>query len=61
MLFLVLGPLALPLLYKSPAFTTRAKIFWTLAVLLYTAIAVALIVVMVMYIWHMLQPLLNVQ
>jgi len=57
MLFLVLGPLALPLLYKSPEFSKNGKFFWTLAVLLYTAIAVAVIVVMIMYIWHLLQQL----
>lgn len=36
MLFLVLGPLALPLLWGSPRFSRDAKIGLTIAVALYT-------------------------
>lgn len=36
MLFVVLGPLGLPLLWKSPAFPRWAKIGLTVAVLVYT-------------------------
>ncbi len=36
MLFFVLGPLGLPLLWKSPRFTPWAKVMLTVAVLLYT-------------------------
>lgn len=36
MLFLVLGPMALPLLWKSPRFSHRAKVGLTIAVAVYT-------------------------
>ena len=36
MLFFVLGPLGLPILWKSPQFTKGAKIFLTIATLIYT-------------------------
>ena len=36
LLFLVLGPFGLPLLYKSPGFSRRLKIVLTVAVILYT-------------------------
>jgi hypothetical protein len=61
MLFLVLGPFGLPFLYKSPAFTKGQKAFWTAAVLLYTVIGIAILVVLAIYLWHMLLPLLNIQ
>ena len=35
-LFFVLGPLGLPLLYKSPRFSRRSKIILTIAVVIYT-------------------------
>lgn len=37
LLFLVLGPLGLPLLYKSPKFSRRAKVLLTLVMIPYTA------------------------
>ncbi len=37
LLFFVLGPFGLPLLYKSPEFGKASKIILTIAVLLYTA------------------------
>ncbi|MBI3008703.1 MAG: hypothetical protein HYY56_04220 [Candidatus Omnitrophica bacterium] len=37
LLFFVLGPLALPLLYKSPKFNKTFKIILTIIVILYTA------------------------
>ena len=36
LLFLVLGPLALPYLWKSPRFSQRAKTVLTVAVIAYT-------------------------
>lgn len=36
LLFIVLGPLALPMLYKSPKFSKRAKIVLTIAVILFS-------------------------
>jgi len=36
LLFLVLGPFGLPLLYKSPAFSKTVKIVLSIAVILYT-------------------------
>lgn len=35
-LFLVLGPLGLPLLYKSPKFSKRSKTILTIAMIIYT-------------------------
>jgi hypothetical protein len=60
MLFLVLGPFGLPFLYKSPAFTKGQKAVWTAAVLLYTVIGIAILVVLAIYLWHMLLPLFNI-
>ena len=61
MLFLVLGPFGLPFLYKSPVFTKGQKAFWTAVVLLCTAIAIAIIIALVMYIWRLLLPIFNIQ
>jgi hypothetical protein len=36
LLFFVLGPFGLPLLYKSPKFTRKLKIILTVIVILYT-------------------------
>jgi hypothetical protein len=37
LLFFVLGPFALPLLYKSPKFSKTSKILLTFAVIIYTS------------------------
>ena len=37
LLFFILGPLGLPLLFKSPHFGKTSKILLTIAVLIYTA------------------------
>ena len=37
LLFLVLGPLGLPLLYKSPKFTKTTKTILTVIVIIYTS------------------------
>ncbi len=37
LLFLVLGPFGLPLVFKNPYFGRRAKVFLTVATLAYTA------------------------
>jgi polyferredoxin len=37
LLFVVLGPFGLPLLYKSPNFSKTLKIILTIAVILYTS------------------------
>ena len=47
LLFLVLGPVGLPLLWKSPSFTRAWKIVLTAGVLLYTALLVESVVVAV--------------
>jgi hypothetical protein len=59
MLFVVLGPLGLPFLYKSSAFSKNAKTFWAIAVLLYTVIAIVVLVLMAIYIWHLFQQIFN--
>jgi hypothetical protein len=61
MLFLMLGPFGLPFLYKSPEFTKGQKAFWTAAVLLYTIIGIAIVVVTAIYLWRILLPLFNIQ
>jgi len=47
LLFLVLGPLGLPLLWKSPSFTRGWKIVLTVALVVYTALLVESVVVAV--------------
>jgi len=37
LLFFILGPFGLPLLYKSPKFSKTSKIILTLAVIIYTS------------------------
>jgi hypothetical protein len=37
LLFFVLGPLGLPLLYKSPKFSKASKIILTIVVIMYTS------------------------
>jgi hypothetical protein len=37
LLFFVLGPLGLPLVYKSPKFSKTSKIILTIAVMIYTS------------------------
>lgn len=37
LLFFVLGPFGLPLLYKSPKFSKRSKVLLTVVVIFYTA------------------------
>ncbi len=39
-LFVVLGPLGLPLLYKSPKFSKTLKIILTVIVILYTSLII---------------------
>jgi len=45
MLFLVLGPFGLVFLYKSPCFSRKAKVWLTVAVLVYAGIIVGILVV----------------
>jgi hypothetical protein len=40
MLFVVLGPLGLPYLWKSPCFSRAAKVVLTVAVVAYTALLI---------------------
>ena len=47
MLFFVLGPLGLPLLWRSSAFTKQAKLGWTGVMGIYTAALIALTVKLV--------------
>ena len=37
LLFIILGPFGLPLLYKSPKFSKTSKIILTIAVIIYTS------------------------
>jgi len=60
MLFVVLGPLGLPFLYKSSAFGKRAKIFWTITVLIYAAAVIVLFIVALVWMWRFFASHLNV-
>ena len=53
MLFLVLGPFGLPLLYKSPSFKPRGKIILTLAVMIYTMVILLALVIAIFLILRM--------
>jgi len=55
MLFLVLGPLALPLLWKSPRFPRAAKVVLTVVVFLYTALLLGSSGVMVQKIMRLVE------
>jgi len=44
LLFFVLGPIGLPLLYKSPGFTKKWKIVLTILMIIYTAYLITLAV-----------------
>lgn len=41
LMLLLVGPFAIPLLWRSPRFSKRAKILWTLAVILIAFLAIA--------------------
>jgi hypothetical protein len=47
LLFLVLGPLGLPLLWRSPSFSRSSKVVLTVAMLVYTALLAESLVVAV--------------
>jgi hypothetical protein len=47
LLFLVLGPLGLPFLWRSPSFTRGWKIILTVAMVVYTVVLVESVVVAV--------------
>lgn len=47
LLFVVLGPLGLPLLWKSPAFSRATKIALTVVVVVYTALLLERVVLAV--------------
>jgi hypothetical protein len=57
LLFLVLGPLGLPLLYKSPSFGKTSKIILTIIIAIYTVYllyeTVLIVQVMLKWIWQM--------
>jgi hypothetical protein len=56
LLFLVLGPLGLPLLWKSPSFTRGWKFVLTVAMGVYTALLVESVVVAVRLAMEQLNP-----
>jgi hypothetical protein len=58
MLFLVLGPFGLTFLYKSPCFSQKAKIWLTVAVMLYAAVIVGILVAFLLAISWLVASLL---
>ena len=56
LLFVVLGPIGLPLLWRSPSFTRGWKIVLTLAVVVYTVLLLRSTIVAVQMALGQLQP-----
>ena len=56
LLFFVLGPLGLPLLWKSPSFTRVWKVILTVAMAVYTVLLVESVVVAVRLAMEQLKP-----
>jgi hypothetical protein len=59
LLFVVLGPLALPLLYKSPKFNKTLKIILTIAVIIYTSYLIFVSVELGIEVYRRLEELQN--
>lgn len=55
-LFFVAGILGLPLLLLSPVFSRPEKVFWTIAVLIYTAIIFSLFALFLVWAWNQVSP-----
>ena len=60
LLFVVLGPLALPLLYKSPKFNKTLKIILTIAVIIYTSYLIFVSVELGIEVYRRLEELQNI-
>ncbi len=60
LLFVVLGPLALPLLYKSPKFNKTLKIILTIAVIIYTSYLIFVSVELGMEVYRRIEELQNI-
>jgi hypothetical protein len=60
LLFVVLGPLALPYLWKSPSFSHRLKVVLTALVLVYTALLIDQTIRIVLDVQEELKALLTV-
>lgn len=56
LLFLVLGPVGLPLLWRSPSFTRGWKIVLTVAMVVYTALLAESVVVAVRLAMQQMKP-----
>ncbi len=60
LLFVVLRPLALPLLYKSPKFNKTLKIILTIAVIIYTSYLIFVSVELGIEVYRRLEELQNI-
>jgi len=60
LLFVVLGPLALPLLYKSPRFNKTLKIILTIAVIIYTSYLIFVSVELGIEVYRRIEELQNI-
>ena len=58
MAFVVLGPLAIPLLWKSPEFSKRAKIILTVVIIIYTLILLVIPYLILMRIYSNISSLM---
>ena len=59
LLFVVLGPLALPLLYKSPKFNKTLKIIIPIAVIIYTSYLIFVSVELGIEVYRRIEELQN--
>ncbi len=57
LLFLVLGPFGLPLLYKSPKFSRTSKIILTIAVIIYTSYLIFVLLEIVKELYQSMEEL----
>ncbi len=60
LLFVVLGPFALPLLYKSPKFNKTLKIILTIAVIIYTSYLIFVSVELGIEVYRRIEELQNI-
>jgi hypothetical protein len=54
LIFLVAGALALPCLWFSPRFGAKEKFLWSVVGVLYSAILVALMIWIILYLWQIM-------
>jgi hypothetical protein len=54
---LLLGPFALPFIFKNPQYNTTSKTIWTVVTIVYTVLSVLLMIVVVIYYFRWLSQI----